>query len=130
MDIEHFRNIVLLDTGKADEKLMNSWYPKVIALFSGESAMVDSTRLSDSYYDSVATLIGNKMRSLLTRTALAFVDLFKPENEALLPVFRLHLCLEENEMVFFPSPGDLEVALLTVVDTVAGALQNVGKIQV
>ena len=45
-------------------------------------------------------------------------------------VFRLHLCLEENEMVFFPSPGDLEVALLTVVDTVAGALQNVGKIQV
>ena len=130
MDVEHFKNIVLLDTGKAEEKLMNSWYPKVIGLFSGEECISSSSSLSASFHECVATLIGNKIRTLLTTTVLSFVEQFKPQNSALLPVFRLQLCLDESEMVFFPSPADLEVVLLSVVDTVAKALQSVGRIQV
>ena len=130
MDVDHFKNIVLLDTGKAEEKLMNSWYPKVIGLFSGEGCIVSSSSLSESFHECVATLIGNKIRSLLTRTVLSFVDQFEPHNSALLPVFKLQLCLEEGEMVFFPSTADLEVVLLSAVDTVANALQSVGRIQV
>ena len=64
MDVEHFRNLVLLDTQHAEEKLMNSWYPKVIALFSGEEKIVNNlpNETASSFHESVTTLLGNQMR--------------------------------------------------------------------
>lgn len=64
MELERFRNVVLLDTQHAEEKLMNSWYIKVIALFSGEGKVVNHipSGQSEAFYDCVSTLIGNHMR--------------------------------------------------------------------
>ena len=69
-------------------------------------------------------------RSLLSRTLEAFVHLFLPSNTAYLPIFRLELCLEDGAMFFFPSVADLEAAMQFTTETISGALQNVGKIQV
>ena len=222
MDVEHFRNLVLLDTQHAEERLINSWYPKLISMFSGDEKIVENIPFdrADSFHECVSTLLGNQMRlllivqhlchpfmlflsyiihssiismfvhsfihpsihpfsldplynhafihplihhlsidsflhpsihpsifqisyyiyllilhlfyhrSLVTRTLEAFVSLFHISNSARLPIFRLELCLEDGEIFFFPSVLDLEAAMQFVVETITGALQNVGKIQV
>ena len=67
MDVEHFRNLVLLDTQQAEERLMNSWYPKLISMFSGDEKIVDNIPFdcADSFHECVSTLLGNQMRLLL-----------------------------------------------------------------
>ena len=67
MDVEHFRNLVLLDTQQAEERLMNSWYPKLISMFSGDEKIVDNIPFdcADSFHKCVSTLLGNQMRLLL-----------------------------------------------------------------
>ena len=67
---------------------------------------------------------------IVTHTLEAFVNIFSPFNTARLPIFRLELCIEDGEIFFFPSLSDLETAFTFAVDTVTGALQNVGKVQV
>ena len=64
MDVEHFRNLVLLDIQHSEEKLMNSWYPKVIAMFSGDDRIVDNftNESAESFHDCVTNLLGNQMR--------------------------------------------------------------------
>ncbi len=64
MDIEHFRNIVVLDIQHSEEKLMNTWYPKVIAMFSGDHSLVNNVPIdtADSFHDCVTTLLGKQMR--------------------------------------------------------------------
>ena len=59
-----------------------------------------------------------------------YTTIFDPDRVASLPIFRMLLCMEENEMVLFPSEADVELALLAVVDTVGDSLQNVGRVQV
>lgn len=64
MDIEHFRNIVILDAQQSEEKLMSTWYRKVLALFSGEDKTggFPGSSHSEGFYDSISTLIGNQVR--------------------------------------------------------------------
>ena len=59
-----------------------------------------------------------------------YTTLFDPKSVARLPIFRVLLCMEEDDMVLFPSESDMEMALVAVVDTVTDSLQNVGRIQV
>lgn len=72
----------------------------------------------------------NTCRSLLTETIESFLSLFLPSNTALLPIFRLELCLEDGSIFFFPSVADLEAAMEFVVSSFSGSLQNFGQIQV
>ena len=69
-------------------------------------------------------------RSLVSHTLTTFVDLFSPSNTARLPIFRLELCLENEEIFFFPNLSDLEAAFMFAVEILTNALQNVGKIEV
>lgn len=64
MDLEHFRNVVILEVQHAEERLMNSWYPKVIGMFSGEGKIVEYIHKDslESFYECVSTLLGNQMR--------------------------------------------------------------------
>lgn len=64
MELENFRNMLLVDVQHADERLMNSWYSKVISLFSGDEKMVGNKQQeqSEAFYESVSTLIGNQIR--------------------------------------------------------------------
>lgn len=47
-----------------------------------------------------------------------------------LPILRLELCLEDGVIFFYPSIPDFEAVLELIVTTIAGALQDIGKIQV
>ena len=75
-------------------------------------------------------LLFPSIRSLLTHTEHAFVELFDAKDTTHLPIFRLHLCLEDEGMIFFPSVGDLESSLEFVIDTIAGSFQNISRIEV
>ncbi len=61
VDVEHWKNNVALEVEKAEERLINSWYPRVIALFSGEGKVVEGVRAQqqESFYECVTTLISN-----------------------------------------------------------------------
>ena len=67
MELENFRNMILLDVQHAEEKLMNSWYSKVISLFSGDDKLVRNKpqEQTETFYESVSTLIGNQIRLAL-----------------------------------------------------------------
>ena len=64
MELENFQNMVVMECQRAEERLMNSWYPGVIALFSGEnrSKWSNPHLKTESFYECVATLIGNNIR--------------------------------------------------------------------
>ena len=159
MELENFRNMILLDVQHAEEKLMNSWYSKVISLFSGDDKLVRNKpqEQTETFYESVSTLIGNQIRlalidvhmysvhvstckislfflvffrSLLTNTLCSFVSIFDAANTAHLPIFRLELCLEDDTVFFFPSVNDFESAIDFIISTISKALQEVGQIQV
>ena len=71
-----------------------------------------------------------QLREMLTQTISHYVELFACSNMLYLPRFRLQLCLEAEQMEFFPSLTDLETALLSPVHTIANAMSNVPDIQV
>ena len=60
MDLEHFCSLVVGDAvEKAEEKLMQGWYPKVTSLFSGEEGVGRQVTHSSSFNSCVSTLISN-----------------------------------------------------------------------
>ncbi len=137
IDIEHFRSLLVENACEhAEEKLLSSWYPHVIALFStpkpvGSAAgLVRQGTAPSKYYECVDTLLGNQLRGLLSRTIHNYLLLFQEDNTTRLPQFKLQLCLEGQAMEFFPSVSELEAALLSLVDTVANAMSNVSTIEV
>lgn len=65
-DIERYKSIVVLEAEKAEEKLMASWYPKVITLFSENSKLLPELpkEAMDSFFECAYTLIGNQVKDL------------------------------------------------------------------
>lgn len=61
-DIERFKSTVVIEAEKAEEKLMSSWYPKVITLFSDSKLLpkLPKDRM-DSFFECSSTLIGNQV---------------------------------------------------------------------
>jgi hypothetical protein len=82
------------------------------------------------FYNCVYTLLGNQLRGMLSLTIQRYVELFDLENMTSLPQFKLHLCLEGQSMEFFPSIGELESAIVYLVDTVATSMSNLSTIEV
>lgn len=71
LDVERFSSLMTLACEKGEEKMMSSWYSKVINLFSGEQSLVGKLPYSrvkmESFHDSVSTLLGNQV-SMKTQT--------------------------------------------------------------
>ncbi len=138
IDIEHFRSLLVENACEhAEEKLLSSWYPHVIGLFSSPKSVGSASGItrhgstaSSKYYECVDTLLGNQLRGMLSRTIEQYLLLFRAENTTRLPQFKLQLCLEGKSMEFFPSMSELESAILCLVDTVANAMSNVSTIEV
>ena len=60
MDIEHFSSLVVGDAvEKAEERLMQTWYPCVTSLFSGEGRVVGRVSHANGFHNCVSTLISN-----------------------------------------------------------------------
>lgn len=121
----------------AEEKLLSSWYPHVIAMFNAQKSSATlvgisrrRSQLSSRFYECVDTLLGNQLRGLLSLTIEQYVRLFRAEDNTCLPQFKLHLCLEGMAMEFFPSISELESTVLCLLDTVANAMSQVSTIEV
>uniref|UniRef100_A0A8C3L4P8 Dynein axonemal heavy chain 12 n=1 Tax=Chrysolophus pictus TaxID=9089 RepID=A0A8C3L4P8_CHRPC len=126
IDCESLKTDISLSCSKAEEKILNTWYQKVIGLFTQEAALngVNLDQL-DSFYSCVATLMTNQLRDLLIRNIEAFVKLFDPEDRSCLPLFKMELIIDEKEVEFYPSFQELEEAILFVVNRIGQTLQNV-----
>nr|XP_008166211.1 dynein axonemal heavy chain 12 isoform X1 [Chrysemys picta bellii] len=126
IDCESLKNDVSLNCSKTEEKLLNTWYPRVINLFTRKEALegVKSDKV-DSFYNCVATLMSNQLKELLRRTVEAYVKLFDPEDKKWLPLFKMELTFDDEKMEFYPSFQDLEEAILFIVTRIGQTLQNV-----
>uniref|UniRef100_A0A8B9IQ18 Dynein axonemal heavy chain 12 n=1 Tax=Anser cygnoides TaxID=8845 RepID=A0A8B9IQ18_ANSCY len=126
IDCESLKTDVSLCCSKAEEKILNTWYQRVISLFTQKEAL-NSINLDqvDSFYNCVATLMINQLKEFLRRNVEAFVKLFDPEDRSRLPLFKMELILDEKKMEFYPSFQDLEEAILFIVNRIGQTLQNV-----
>uniref|UniRef100_A0A8C6ZHR7 Dynein heavy chain linker domain-containing protein n=1 Tax=Nothoprocta perdicaria TaxID=30464 RepID=A0A8C6ZHR7_NOTPE len=126
IDCESLKTSVNSSCSNSEEKIMNTWYPKVINLFTQKKAL-DGVKLdkADSFYNSVATLMSNQLKELLRRTVEAFVKLFDPEDRSCLPIFKMELTLDDEKIEFYPSFQDLEEAILFIVTRIGQTLQNI-----
>uniref|UniRef100_A0A4W2F5J6 Dynein axonemal heavy chain 12 n=1 Tax=Bos indicus x Bos taurus TaxID=30522 RepID=A0A4W2F5J6_BOBOX len=126
IDCESLRNDLSIQARKAEEKIMNTWYPKVINLFTKKEALegIKPEKL-DAFYNCVSTLMSNQLKDLLKRTVEGFVKLFDPEDQRRLPIFKMELTLDDDKMEFYPTFQDLEDVVFGLVERIAEALQNV-----
>ncbi|KFP56459.1 Dynein heavy chain 12, axonemal, partial [Cathartes aura] len=125
VDCESLKTDVSLSCSKAEEKILNTWYQRVIGLFTQEALNGVKLDQVDSFYNCVAMLMSNQLKELLRRTVEAFVKLFDPEDRNCLPSFKMELTLDEKKMEFYPSFQDLEEAILFIVNRIGQTLQNV-----
>nr|BAB63022.1 hypothetical protein [Macaca fascicularis] len=129
IDCESLKTDLSIQTRKAEEKIMNTWYPKVINLFTKKEALegVKPEKL-DAFYSCVSTLMSNQLKDLLRRTVEGFVKLFDPKDQERLPIFKIELTFDDDKMEFYPTLQDLEDNILSLVERIAEALQNVQTI--
>ncbi|NXK21342.1 DYH12 protein, partial [Arenaria interpres] len=124
VDIESLKTDVSLSCSKAEEKILNTWYQRVVSLFT-QKEILKGLKLDqvDSFYNCVSTLMSNQLKELLRRTVEAFVKLFDPEDGNCLLLFKMELTLDENKMEFYPSFQDLEEAILFIVTRIGQTVQ-------
>uniref|UniRef100_H3B7G7 Dynein axonemal heavy chain 12 n=1 Tax=Latimeria chalumnae TaxID=7897 RepID=H3B7G7_LATCH len=124
IDCESLKTNVILECSKMEEKLMSTWYPKVINLFTNKDTLkgIKSDKL-DSFYNCVSTLLSNQLKDFLKRTVGAYVSLFDPLDIQNLPLFKMELTFDDENMDFYPSFQDLEETVLFVVTQISITMQ-------
>uniref|UniRef100_A0A8C9ANY2 Dynein axonemal heavy chain 12 n=1 Tax=Prolemur simus TaxID=1328070 RepID=A0A8C9ANY2_PROSS len=129
IDCESLRTDLSIQARKAEEKLMNTWYPKVISIFTKKEALEGiKPEKVDAFYNCVSTLMSNQLKDLLKRTVEGFVKLFDPQDQQGLPIFKMELTFDDDKMEFYPTVLDLEDVVLSIVERIGEALQNVQTI--
>jgi dynein heavy chain len=65
IDCESLKNDLSIQATKAEEKIMNTWYPKVISVFTKKDALegIKADKL-DAFYSCVSTLMSNQVNML------------------------------------------------------------------
>ncbi|XP_062520798.1 dynein axonemal heavy chain 12-like isoform X2 [Corticium candelabrum] len=123
VECEYLRNTAIVECQKAEEKLMNSWFPEVASVFFDNKSLgkVNVVR----FYECVDTLLSIQLQRLIIHSFTSWIDLFKDIHTT--PVFKLQLVLDENQMQFYPSLDDLEDIIVFVVTTITTSLQKVPK---
>uniref|UniRef100_A0A2K5RBI2 Dynein axonemal heavy chain 12 n=1 Tax=Cebus imitator TaxID=2715852 RepID=A0A2K5RBI2_CEBIM len=129
IDCESLKTDLSIEARKAEEKIMNTWYPKVINIFTKKEALegIKPEKL-DAFYSCVSTLMSNQLKDFLRKTIEEFVKLFDPKDQQRLPIFKMELTFDDDKMEFYPTFQDLEDIVLSLVERIAEALQNVQTI--
>ncbi|KAG8523853.1 Dynein heavy chain 7, axonemal [Galemys pyrenaicus] len=126
IDCESLKNDLSIQIRKAEEKILNIWYPKVIRLFARKEALEGiKPEKMDAFYNCVSTLMSNQLKDLLRRTVEGLVKLFDQENQQELPIFKMELMLDDDKIEFYPTIQDLEDSILSLIERITEALQNV-----
>ncbi|XP_029397555.1 dynein heavy chain 12, axonemal [Mus pahari] len=126
IDCEALRNDLSIQARKSEEKIMNTWYPKVINLFTKKEALegIKPEKL-DSFYNCVSILMSNQLKDLLWRTIEEFVTLFDSRYLNRLPIFKMELTFDDDKMEFYPTFQDLEDVVLGLIERISETLQTV-----
>ncbi|XP_031217595.1 dynein heavy chain 12, axonemal [Mastomys coucha] len=126
IDCEALRNDLSIQARKSEEKIMNTWYPKVINLFTKKEALegIKPEKL-DSFYNCVSILMSNQLKDLLWRTVEGFVALFDSRFLDRLPIFKMELTFDDDRMEFYPTFQDLEDVVLGLIERISETLQTV-----
>ncbi|XP_072525468.1 dynein axonemal heavy chain 12 isoform X2 [Salminus brasiliensis] len=124
------KNRVSVECARVEEKLMNTWFPKVIHVLTSKDTVqgIRSEKL-DGFYNCACTLLSSQLKALVERTVDAFVNLFGPLNTHKLPLFRMNLTFENEKMDFYPSFQDLEEAVLEIFNSITKTMQKVPTAQ-
>ncbi|NP_001357813.1 dynein axonemal heavy chain 12 [Mus musculus] len=126
IDCEALRNDLSIQARKSEEKIMNTWYPKVINLFTKKEALEGiKTEKLDSFYNCVSILMSNQLKDLLWRTVEEFIKLFDPRYLNRLPIFKMELTFDDDKMEFYPTFQDLEDVVLGLIERISETLQTV-----
>ncbi|KAK2851543.1 hypothetical protein Q5P01_007819 [Channa striata] len=126
VDCKSLQNTVVLECKKTEDRIMNTWFPKIIHLLTNEETLkaVKEEKL-DAFYNCASTLISNQLKSLLHTTIEEFVNLFDPSNHHHLPLFRMALTFDDEKMEIYPTPQDLEADVLGILVAITNTLQKV-----
>ncbi|XP_039627270.1 dynein heavy chain 12, axonemal [Polypterus senegalus] len=126
VECESLKNDVVLQSEKMEEKIMNSWYPKVIHLLTEKDTLkeIKQDRL-ESFLNCASTLLSNQLKALIVRTVEAYVNLFEPLNLDEVPLFKMQLTFDDEKMEFYPSLQDLEETVLFVLRRITNTMQKV-----
>lgn len=66
VEFESFKNTIILDMEKTEDKLNNSWFPGIINVFADKNSFVSpKAEKLDSFFDCVTTLISNQVKTIL-----------------------------------------------------------------
>ncbi|XP_015203470.2 dynein axonemal heavy chain 12 isoform X1 [Lepisosteus oculatus] len=130
VDCESLNNKVVLECERMEEKLMNTWYPKVIHLLTNKDTLhgLRPDKL-DSFYNCVSTLVSNQLKALVERSVEEYVKLFEADSVHRMPLFKMDLTFDDEKMEFYPSFQDLEEAVLSILTQITNTMQKVQTVQ-
>ncbi|KAF7693120.1 hypothetical protein HF521_008436 [Silurus meridionalis] len=130
VDCEQLKNKVSVECQRVEQKLMKTWFPRIIQLLTSKSTIqrIKEEKL-DAFYNCVATLLSNQLKALIKRSMEAFVSLFGPLNKQELPLFTMALIFDDEKMAFSPSFQELEEAVLDILNSIIHTLQKVPTVQ-
>ncbi|CAL8325422.1 unnamed protein product [Merluccius merluccius] len=130
VDCDSLRNRVVVECDRTEERIMNTWFPKVIHLLTSQEKLRGvRANKRDSFFNSVSTLISNQLKSLLERSVEEFVNLFDPVNTHKLPLFHMDLTFDDEKIDLYPSFEDLEDAVLGILNAITNTMQKVQTVQ-
>uniref|UniRef100_A0A671QGA3 Dynein heavy chain linker domain-containing protein n=1 Tax=Sinocyclocheilus anshuiensis TaxID=1608454 RepID=A0A671QGA3_9TELE len=130
VDCESLKNKVAVECKRVEDRLMKSWFPKVIHLLTSKDTVqkVKPKKL-DSFYNCASMLLSNQLKALVERSVVAFVSLFDPLNISKLPLFKMDLIFDDEKMDFYPNFRDLEEAVLEIANLISNTMQRVQTVQ-
>ncbi|KAK3519072.1 hypothetical protein QTP70_016355, partial [Hemibagrus guttatus] len=124
VDCENLKNKVSVECEKMEEKLMSTWFPRVIHLLTCKKTVqrIKAEKLH-AFHNCVSAHLSNQLKALIERSVEAFVSLFQPLNKQKLPLFKMDLTFDDEKMDFYPSFQDLEEAVLEILNSIINTLQ-------
>uniref|UniRef100_A0A3B4Z7I9 Dynein axonemal heavy chain 12 n=1 Tax=Stegastes partitus TaxID=144197 RepID=A0A3B4Z7I9_9TELE len=117
VDCKSLQNKMAVECKRAEDRIMNTWFPKVIHLLTNRETLngVKEQKL-DSFYNCASTLISNQLKSLLQTSVEVFASVFDPSNHHCLPIFRMALTFDDEKMEIYPTLQDLESAVFEILN--------------
>ncbi|KXS15928.1 hypothetical protein M427DRAFT_111568 [Gonapodya prolifera JEL478] len=132
VDLKAWKGGALQGMERAFERIMGSWYPAVISLFTKELSwkLLSSDRI-DPFFNVVANILRDQLRDCVRASANALVDLFTalgaPNNSATPPKFTVRVVISASGPSFEPNLDELRATVLSLYDTALVALDRVPR---
>ncbi|CAF2905625.1 unnamed protein product [Rotaria sp. Silwood2] len=137
INFPHLRSFVVRDIERNEDYLSSSWYPLICQIFqTGQIQGITSTpEKTNSFYNSINTLVSNQLRELLERSIDMWCSLFDPEDQDYLPIIKIDIILNEDESTmskidFQPSISEFINVLRYVVDKIAHSINGPNRIRI